>query len=1183
MAGRTPLIDYFVVCGLNYDTIPLAGRSSALGDSSLQPQVLVHYPEVGTEAPFDETAVLTLCMPNGLTFEKNISKVEETIEFHTFMITREDGSNAYGGVVTFLEQIVDKESTLSICTLLQTKKGPFLFDSEEDTLFISKSLCLVSTFQVVQPLQSFLTQMAKVVIMKDTSDIPLEGFIFKLLFEVRMPSPGQQVNFWGPLSLISWVNPPKDILPLVDYSIAELIQIIGLPNLLKLITAVSLEHQILLTSSSYYHLMLCAQTVIALMYPFQWQQVFVPILPSSQLGFLDAPVPFLMGLKLDPQSDRQEIADIPSLCQFDIDSGVFSFTDELPALPEESALISDMRKVIEEYSVSCKDLEKVTASESKPSSGSLREAIKFVSSQLTQTSGLPVNSTHDMDNPHVHKLMDIMSRLPQVDEVRLDIQGNGQQSIEPYFSSEFRMIFFKYFASLFRDYEDFVIIPQQSYEQWDRDRDQFQNFDKMSFLSDQSEEAIPFFSAFIETQMFSQFVDQKILHLWQITEGQENVASFDDCIKAEQENTPYQALYKSTPVTPDIDSPSLKPPLQVEKPSQAVGRTLSWPKGQFPLFNDDSLLKRAPQLTPMKTGPRKQKREKRQRPPNSSLTFSASSHSQFVLHLWRETRMRVKHMLSSAGDSQSRFEEENTMIAKLCDLLERIWGHGLTSKNESRSPLWFFLTTFADRAQRQDGIDIKLSVTTSESPGLSPLPEKRPVSSTPKTEVVKAHFNRQRLQSPKNLSRIESLSKPVATSLDSFFEDLQVINGMPEIKTDVGRARAWVRLALEKKVLSSHLKTLLSNQELCEKKFLRHAFLRTLEEKDQSLTFLLTLSARDFSCFTSAFRNVIMNYRVLVLAEGKHLGFTSSSLYVNVGGEYRMSSKRVFPKGENQIEFQSQNLGHLTCIRLGHDNSGAIRSMYVESVLVKNLTTGKTYKFPCKRWLSRSEDDNATERFLIGETVEADAMGKIVNETSLFPRSSNLKKKKSNSLKGISLTLSEIRSNLSAASQRLVSVSSESTVKKRTLSSRRTLTSFLDPDTGFLQALTKTLQLGFISPRKCTHLWDLIDQVEIKYSADNGTTTSAHARSFSSAVCQLRTHGSNLGKDELFLLFVALGIRECQLRGWIEAIAASPIIDVYYEPTSFLRDQELSDFLFTTLQSVTEVSVLLGDILLHGL
>jgi hypothetical protein len=37
---------------------------------------------------------------------------------------------------------------------------------------------------------------------------------------------------------------------------------------------------------------------------------------------------------------------------------------------------------------------------------------------------------------------------------------------------------------------------------------------------------------------------------------------------------------------------------------------------------------------------------------------------------------------------------------------------------------------------------------------------------------------------------------------------------MSEIKTDVGRARAWLRLSLEKKLLSQHLKMLLSRQGL---------------------------------------------------------------------------------------------------------------------------------------------------------------------------------------------------------------------------------------------------------------------------------------------------------------------------------------------------------------------------------
>lgn len=43
------------------------------------------------------------------------------------------------------------------------------------------------------------------------------------------------------------------------------------------------------------------------------------------------------------------------------------------------------------------------------------------------------------------------------------------------------------------------------------------------------------------------------------------------------------------------------------------------------------------------------------------------------------------------------------------------------------------------------------------------------------------------------------------------FRHIQI---MSEIKTDVGRARAWIRLSLEKKVLSQHLKQLLSRQAL---------------------------------------------------------------------------------------------------------------------------------------------------------------------------------------------------------------------------------------------------------------------------------------------------------------------------------------------------------------------------------
>lgn len=46
--------------------------------------------------------------------------------------------------------------------------------------------------------------------------------------------------------------------------------------------------------------------------------------------------------------------------------------------------------------------------------------------------------------------------------------------------------------------------------------------------------------------------------------------------------------------------------------------------------------------------------------------------------------------------------EENTMVASLCDLLERIWAHGLHIKHKGKSPLWNFLTNYQESEACKD-------------------------------------------------------------------------------------------------------------------------------------------------------------------------------------------------------------------------------------------------------------------------------------------------------------------------------------------------------------------------------------------------------------------------------------------------------------------------------------------------
>lgn len=79
---------------------------------------------------------------------------------------------------------------------------------------------------------------------------------------------------------------------------------------MKLRVAVMLLSHITVLSlcfSDYQRLMAVAEGITTLLFPFQWQHVYVPILPASLLHFLDAPVPYLMGLQSKEGTDRSKL------------------------------------------------------------------------------------------------------------------------------------------------------------------------------------------------------------------------------------------------------------------------------------------------------------------------------------------------------------------------------------------------------------------------------------------------------------------------------------------------------------------------------------------------------------------------------------------------------------------------------------------------------------------------------------------------------------------------------------------------------------------------------------------------------------------------------------------------------------------------------------------------------------
>ena len=60
----------------------------------------------------------------------------------------------------------------------------------------------------------------------------------------------------------------------------------------------------------------CAHALLALLYPFDWQHVFIPVLPTSLIDFVCSPLPYIIGINPSciKQLDELEMEEVRVCC-----------------------------------------------------------------------------------------------------------------------------------------------------------------------------------------------------------------------------------------------------------------------------------------------------------------------------------------------------------------------------------------------------------------------------------------------------------------------------------------------------------------------------------------------------------------------------------------------------------------------------------------------------------------------------------------------------------------------------------------------------------------------------------------------------------------------------------------------------------------------------------------------------
>jgi hypothetical protein len=120
-------------------------------------------------------------------------------------------------------------------------------------------------------------------------------------------------------------------------------------NIVLFLEFLLLERKIILISSHYNLLTFACEAILALCYPFTWDHIYIPILPARLLSYLQAPVPFLVGINreyFDTPVEQENRP--PDAVLIDLDKDTVTYTDPPLNLPsrERRKLKSRISKCI---------------------------------------------------------------------------------------------------------------------------------------------------------------------------------------------------------------------------------------------------------------------------------------------------------------------------------------------------------------------------------------------------------------------------------------------------------------------------------------------------------------------------------------------------------------------------------------------------------------------------------------------------------------------------------------------------------------------------------------------------------------------------------------------------------------------------------------------------------------------
>ena len=261
-----------------------------ISDMYFNPAVCDCFPGVNyhSDTPIPEL-VGQLVFPLGLT----LSHEEKLPFFFTFVLTDVSRVKLFGAVLIVYElvdlsKLAEVAATAAAASARKKQSGQAAEEflarklsllSKNTVLYAPKALTVLSHYGFFHLFSLFLQQIYHVSL--SSSPIPLERYITNFAAELPLPPQGRtEIFFTLPEYSAQITRPPKNQLPMVDFSYRPLFTTLSTDNILTVFSLLCAETTVCICSSNLALLTPVQEALLSFLFPFVWQ---VNVLPKKKL------------------------------------------------------------------------------------------------------------------------------------------------------------------------------------------------------------------------------------------------------------------------------------------------------------------------------------------------------------------------------------------------------------------------------------------------------------------------------------------------------------------------------------------------------------------------------------------------------------------------------------------------------------------------------------------------------------------------------------------------------------------------------------------------------------------------------------------------------------------------------------------------------------------------------------